>query len=178
MLRTRGADHIAHPGGTLLEHLQRVRGLLRDWGASAGVQLAGFCHACYGTAGFEVTLLDLAERPRLVEVIGAEAEAAVYLYGSCDRAYVYPQLGHPAVEFQDRFTEVSTTPGQRSLRAFVQITAANEWDVVPHNAAIAAEHGEALRQLFHQGRRVAFAVGPPGLDRARPQHLLARRSRS
>ena len=71
-------------------------GLLREWGASAEVQLAGFCHACYGTAGFDVPLLDLAERPWLAEVIGAGGPLST-LYGSCDRASVYPQLGTPGL---------------------------------------------------------------------------------
>ena len=85
LLRHQKADQVAHPGGTLLKHLHRVRGYLRDWGAAAEVQIAGFCHACYGTDGFDVALLELAERPRLADVIGVKAEALVYLYASCDR---------------------------------------------------------------------------------------------
>jgi len=75
-------SEVAHPGGTLLEHLHRVRDQLSAWGASPEVQLAGMCHACYGTDRFDVALLELAERPLLANAIGEEAEALVYLYAS------------------------------------------------------------------------------------------------
>ncbi len=32
LLREHGASEVAHPGGTLLEHLHRVRGQLSAWG--------------------------------------------------------------------------------------------------------------------------------------------------
>lgn len=154
LLQARGAGSVPHPGGTLLDHLRRVQLLLVDWGAALEVQLAGLCHACYGTDGFPVALLDTTQRPRLGGVIGAEAEALVYLYGSCDRARTYPRLGSPVVELQDRFTGLSTVPDHESLRAFVEITAANELDVIRHNQMIATEHGPALDQLFTRAHRV------------------------
>jgi hypothetical protein len=52
LLRARGAGGLPHPGGTLLEHLSRVRAQLAAWGAAPAVQLAGLCHAAYGTDGF------------------------------------------------------------------------------------------------------------------------------
>jgi hypothetical protein len=100
-LRERGAGDIAHPGGTLLDHLWRVRDLLDEWGASVEVQLAGLCHASYSTDGFAVNLIEITERSCLLHVIGSEAEASVYLYGSCDRGYTYPLLGTFPVRFRD-----------------------------------------------------------------------------
>lgn len=78
LLRTRGADSIDHPGGTLLAHLVRVASLLAEWGADDDVQLAGLCHAAYGTDGFGVALLGLDERALVIEAIGQNAEALVY----------------------------------------------------------------------------------------------------
>lgn len=77
LLRARGAGSLPHPGGTLLDHLGRVRAQLDAWGASPVVQLAGLCHAGYGTDGFPVALFELPERPALAEVVGAKAEALV-----------------------------------------------------------------------------------------------------
>jgi hypothetical protein len=148
-----GAGDIAHPGGTLLSHLRRVRAMLGDWNASQDVQLAALCHACYGTDGFGTALLELTERPRLQAVIGAPAESLVYLYGSCDRAAVYPTLGAERPEHVDRFTGVRTVPAAAAMRAFAEITAANELDVVMHSAAIAAAHGEALTSLVDRVSR-------------------------
>ncbi|WP_182907096.1 VOC family protein [Microbispora sp. H13382] len=148
-LVSRGAAGISHPGGTLLEHLHRVTAQLMGWGAPEEVQLAGLCHATYGTDGFDHRLLDLANRAALVEVIGAPAEALVYLYASCDRAATYP-----ALRFVDRFTGRPVAPSDTELRAFTLITAANEIDVARHNADIRAKHGAELHAFFARNRHL------------------------
>jgi hypothetical protein len=152
-LLARGAGQLAHPGGTLYQHVMRVADLLAEWGANEDLQAAGLCHACYGTDGFPQALLTLDERPILAALIGDHAESLVYLYGSCDRNAVYPVLGQPGpVPFRDRFTGRTHTPPELDLRAFAELTAANELDVIRHNPAIAAQHGAALQQLFTRAR--------------------------
>lgn len=148
LLRARGAEHIAHPGGTLLAHLDRVAALLAQWRAPVPVQLAGLCHAAYGTDGFATALLRLDERALLAQTIGSEAEQLVYLYASCDREQLYPQLAGPAADFADRFTGTRHVPPAPALRAFVEITAANELDVVRYNRQLADQHGADLAALF------------------------------
>ena len=152
-LRERGADRMPHPGGTLYQHVVRVAGLLAEWGADAALRTAGLCHACYGTDGFASALLRPDERPVLVDLIGEPAEALVYLYGSCDRAAVYPRLGGAGpVPFLDRFTGRTAAPSEREIRAFTELTAANELDVLRHNAALAKRHGPALLWLLASAR--------------------------
>jgi hypothetical protein len=148
-LRGLGAAEAAHPGGTLLQHLRRVRQLLAVWGADVEVQTAGLCHATYGTDGFDHSLLPVAERPKLAAVIGDREEAMVYLYGSCDRGAVYPQIeqGQP-VRFRDRYTGREHAISQADLRAFMEITAANELDVLAHNQELAERFSADLRRLF------------------------------
>jgi Domain of unknown function (DUF6817) len=154
-LRSRGAEGIAHPGGTLYAHLGRVADRLARWAAAPDLQLAGLCHAAYGTDGFDVALLSLAERDVLVDVIGPGAEALVYRYGSCARSAVYPQIGGPGpVRFTDRFTGTVDEPPAADLRAFLELTAANELDVLAHNEELAARYGSALRALFTRGREL------------------------
>lgn len=148
-LRDRGADDMPHPGGTLLGHLGRVQGMLAEWGADADVRAAGLCHAAYGTDGFAHGLLAVADRATLVALIGERAEALVYLYASCDRGAVYPRVdGTKEFAFRDRFTgrELSTPVDQ--LRAFFDITAANELDVLAHNAELTERYGPSLRALL------------------------------
>lgn len=157
-LTDRGADGIDHPGGTLLAHLIRVAEVLARWGGDADVQSAGLCHAMYGTDGFGQSLMDLADRPKLVDLIGDRAEALVYFYASCDRAFVYPRLDALPVVFRDRFTGREFEPSESDLRAFLEITAANELDVMTHNAALAAQHGAALHGLFARTRRYLSAA--------------------
>lgn len=157
-LRERGAAGIVHPGGTLYDHLRRVACVLADWGADSDVQLAGLCHATYGTDGFDTALLDTAlldtgARATLVGLIGPRAEALVYLYGGCDRDVVYPNLsGDGPVGFRDRFTGEVHAPSERDLRAFLEITVANELDVMHHNPGLAARYGPALYELFSRVR--------------------------
>lgn len=148
-LRDRGADRLPHPGGTLLAHLVRVRRTLAAWGADRDVQAAGLSHAAYGTDGFDQTLVGLDERAALADLIGERAEAYVHLYGSCDRSAVHPRLGlDPAPAFRDRFTGAEHTPDGAALRAFAEISAANELDLVEHNPDLAARYGPALAALF------------------------------
>jgi hypothetical protein len=148
-----GAERRQHPGGTLYAHVNRVAALLAEWGASQDVQAAGLCHACYGTDGYVPVLLSLAARPILSELIGARAEALVYLYASCDRAAVYAALGQDGpVPFRDRFSGTTRTPPERDIRAFLELTAANELDVIRHSADMAAEHGPRLLWLFAAAR--------------------------
>ncbi|MGW3246188.1 DUF6817 domain-containing protein [Streptomyces sp. NPDC001070] len=168
-LRGAGAGGTPHPGGTLLEHLLRVRRLLADWGADTAVQAAGLCHAAYGTDGFDHPLLDRSGRAVLRGLIGDRAESLVHLYASCDRATVYPRLraarADGAVLFRDRFTGREHTPAAADLRAFAEITAANELDVLAHNADLAVRHGPALHRLFDRCRDLLSASAQDACDR-------------
>lgn len=147
-LRAGGAGELRHPGGRLLDHLHRVRDLLTDWGADVDVQVAGLCHAAYGTDGFDPSLLPLTERATLRALIGERAEALVYLYASCDRSVVYPRIGREdPVAFRDRFEVVDLTPDAADLRAFLEITVANELDAIGHSDALAARYGAGLYRL-------------------------------
>lgn len=151
-LRVQGAPGIPHPGGTLFEHLQRVAALLAGWGADEDVQLAGLCHATYGTDGFDRSLLDVGERAALRAVAGERAERLVYLYGSLDRDVTYPRLGDQEVVVRDRFTGAEHAPSEVDVRAIVEITAANELDVLAHNEELARRYREPLTALFERCR--------------------------
>ncbi|WP_063802128.1 DUF6817 domain-containing protein [Streptomyces sp. WM6378] len=152
-LRARGAAETHHPGGTLLEHLIRVARLLGEWGAAPDLRAAGLCHAVYGTDGFGQALADTSERAHLVELIGERAEAWVHLYASCDRGVVYPRLGSGRpVLFRDRFTGRDHPLSEADARAFLEVTAANELDVLTHDAELADRHGPALYRLFTASR--------------------------
>jgi hypothetical protein len=171
LLRQRGAEAIAHPGGTLLAHLERVRESLAAWGSDEVVQLAGLCHAGYGTDGFDTTLLELSERDTLAEVIGVPAERLVYLYGSCDRRRTYPALSGPEpIAFHDRFTGDVVLPDRAAVRAFLEITVANELDVAEHNATLAEKIGPWLQQLLSDCHAM---LGPAAFadSTARAAHL-------
>ena len=152
LLKTLGAGEIAHPGGTLLDHLRRVRGLLTEWGARPELQLAGLCHAFYGTDGFPTALLPLTRRAELAAVIGPDAEALVYDYASCDRKATYAGLADYDAPFHDRFTGGTFLPSLSRRRDFAELTAANELDLALVNPEFRARWGGALVELFTRFR--------------------------
>ncbi|MFI9772608.1 DUF6817 domain-containing protein [Streptomyces sp. NPDC052415] len=148
LLREFGAESIAHPGGTLLAHLQRVQARLATWKARPALQLAGLCHAFYGTDGFPAALLPLDRRNDLAAVIGAEAEAIVYLYASCDRTATYPALHRADAAFHDRFTGRPHVPEPQLRRDFSELSAANELDLAIADSAFRDRWGPQLLALF------------------------------
>ncbi|MFJ2770572.1 DUF6817 domain-containing protein [Streptomyces sp. NPDC087300] len=158
-LRDLGAATVEHPGGTLLDHLERVRQRLADWDARPALRLAGLCHALYGTDGFAPVLLPLDRRERATAVIGGEAESLVYLYASCDRAVGHPALtgrtgdGTPVRRdrsplFRDRFTGRAFAPTRRQQADFAELTVANELDIAGVDGEFLARCGPGLAELF------------------------------
>ncbi len=142
LLRRHGADTLEHPGGTLLAHVVRVAHLLEEWGAGQDLQAAGLCHACYGTDGFPVPLLELSQRDVLATAIGSAAESTVYLYAGCERAVTYPRIGaEPPLVLTNRFTGKTGPLTEAQARDFLELTAANELDIVLVNPDIARAWG-------------------------------------
>jgi hypothetical protein len=152
LARELGAAEIAHPGGTLLAHLQRVHDRLGVWGARPALRLAGLCHAFYGTDGFPTALLPLDRRSDLAAVIGVEAEELAYFYGSCDRKSSYPGLTEADAVFRDRFTDRTSVPDPSLLRDFAELTAANELDLAAISPDFREQWGDALLAMFTRFR--------------------------
>jgi hypothetical protein len=129
-LLSRSTAITPHLNGTLLDHLLATEELLATWGSPEDLSLAGLCHAAYGTDGFAPFLLPLEDRATLAAVVGPEVEDIVYLYASCDRAVVYPQLaGDGPVQFRDRFRGACFEPSEAALTTFVDLTLANELEI-------------------------------------------------
>jgi len=164
-LLARGALDIDHPGGTLLAHLQRTHDTLLRWGARPALRLAGLAHAAYGTDGFPQGLIGVDARPNLAGLIGSEAEEIVYAYGSCDRTFSYPTLTGGEPEFRDRFTGTVRRPDDQLLRDVVELTIANELDVLAHNEELRERHGDGLRNLFTACRVYASDQANAAVDR-------------
>ena len=146
-LRQCGTETVQHPGGTLYAHLCRVHDRLADLGCGVDTQLAGLAHAAYGTDGFKVVLLDLADRVILQDLIGDDAEALVYLYGACDRRRTWRRLATTG-EVVDRFTEQTWNLGPGQIQPFVDLSIVNELDVFEQDPSMADRHGAYFRSLF------------------------------
>jgi hypothetical protein len=146
-LRRHGAQQIAHPGGNLYAHLCRVSERLAVLGCSSDVQAAGLTHAVYGTDGFDLALLDRADRAELRDLVGADAEELVYLYGACDRRRSWRELAETGQVF-DRFVRQVRTPNAAQLRSLMDLSIVNELDIIEHDPAVADRHGTYFRELF------------------------------
>jgi hypothetical protein len=159
-----------HLFGDLLTHLCAVEDLVRAWGGSDLLALAALGHATYGTHGFEPHLLELRDRPVLAATIGAEAEALVYFYASCDRDAFYPQLESPDstladLHFRDRFAGVDLAPRAEQVTQFVDLTYANEVELAAASPGGAAEW-TWLADFCRRTRRWAspgFVAGAAGV---------------
>ena len=158
-LTSRSAGTLGHVHGDLLEHLDGTYALLRDWDSPAHVCHAGLCHAVYGTDGFATTLLDVnAEREDLARVVGRDAEALVYFYASCDRQYLYPQIGvSTPVQFRDRFNGTVFVPEESLFASFMELTFANELDILGKNQRLVEETRPYLGALFGRCRALVSA---------------------
>jgi hypothetical protein len=153
-LRQHGAEQIAHPGGNLYAHLCRVSERLAVLGCGGEVQAAGLTHAVYGTDGFDLALLDRADRAVLRDLVGADAEELVYLYGACDRRRSWRELAETGQVF-DRFVREVRTPNAARLRSLIDLSIVNELDVIEHDPAVADRHGAYFRELFASWASVA-----------------------
>jgi len=128
-LKSRNADSIDHSGGDLLGHFEATAELLRQWGNSPDVCLAGLCHAVYGTEGFPQSILDVSERGVLQDVIGPAAEGLVYFYGSSERNSFCPTVTLGPVRFRDRFTGTVFEPDETMLRDCLELMLANDVEI-------------------------------------------------
>jgi hypothetical protein len=162
-LAEHGAQTIAHPGGTLYEHLARTAGRLRAWDARDDLVLAGLCHATYGTDGFDRRLLPHSSRQPLEDVIGGAAEAIVYAYASCDRDRTYAALAAGRPLLHDRFDAAARPLDRAEVADFVELTFANELDVMQQSTELREAFGAHLAALFtaladhaSDGARAAF----------------------
>jgi pimeloyl-ACP methyl ester carboxylesterase len=142
-----GAAQIDHPGGTLADHLHRTGGVLASWSAEPWVVDAGRLHAAYGTDAFPHSLPG-ATPDRVVAAVGARSERLVDLYCHCRRAESYPTFLGAAPRVVDRRDGTHRALDRTQLRAFAELTVANELDVLAHAPDLLARHGPALAKLF------------------------------
>lgn len=149
-----GAGEFEHVDGSLIEHLEGTRCLLKEWNASDVLQDAGLYHAAYGTSAFVENLFELSQREDVVAVIGSEAENIVYHYCACDRDAFFVQFGHVKKPvFYDRITTEQSEVSIELLQQLCELTVANETDIGINNPDFVAQHGAGLVDLFNRMRR-------------------------
>jgi hypothetical protein len=99
-----------------------------------------------------------------VQADGADAEALVYLYASCDRKASYCELVADDAVFTDRFTGERTRPPVQRRRDFAELTAANELDITAVSPQMRDRYGPAARPV-HPLAAVALRIRVGALPR-------------
>jgi hypothetical protein len=152
-LKELGVGEFAHLNGKLESHLLGTYDLLRGWRNPEYVCDAGLYHAVYGTQplnklGIPHKEYSPYDRPRIREIIGNESERLVYLYGACDRDYLYPQIGGPKAVYRDRFTGGILELSRNTLGELLEITLANELEICISGPSFKEKHREGFIGLF------------------------------
>mgnify|MGYP005854538667 CR=1 FL=1 len=89
-LKSPGVLEFAHGRGTFYSHLAGTFSILKAWGQPEDICLLGMTHTAYGGDLFQFFLWDsLNDRESLQSLIGNDAEALTYLFGTINRG----QLG-------------------------------------------------------------------------------------
>jgi SAM-dependent methyltransferase len=127
LLDSAGVGSTLHPTGTLLAHLRATHHRLQRWGCATHVCVAGLCHSVYGTERFDTATFTFADRDRVREHIGAEAEELVYLFCVAERPSLYANVGRPGPHrIVDRRTrEPVALRDSQQLADLVTLDAAN-----------------------------------------------------
>lgn len=156
LLDRSGAAEIDHPGGTLRDHLDRTADLLDRWGSAGWIVDAGRLHAAYGTDGFPTGIPGV-DCEKVIAAAGTRTEELVDLYGHCSRADTYPTFLSRSPRVIDRRGGDPRPLARAEVRAFAELTVANELDAMRHSPTIAATHGRELLALFRAWRPLISA---------------------
>ncbi|HEX7080648.1 MAG TPA: hypothetical protein VF329_06515 [Gammaproteobacteria bacterium] len=144
-----GAAKVDHIVGDLAAHLEGTYQLLRLWGNSEPICLAGLYHAVYGTDDFPHMLIGLESREQVRELIGEMAERLVYIYGACDRSFTYRQIiRESGPQYRDRFTGRTFALDHSLLSSLCELTLANELEIASRDKAHLEKYRKQYLTLF------------------------------
>jgi len=118
-------ESIEHFGRPLKEHLSGTYDLLLEWCSPVPVCLAGLLHSIYGTRTFTHATLEISARSQVKEKIGSEAEQLVYLFCVSDRKRLLLENPRTPFSWVDHRTGERHSLSLETLRALVEIEAAN-----------------------------------------------------
>ena len=94
--------------------------------------------------------------------LGRKPRVGSYPYASCDRRAVYPKFASSgAVQFHNRLSGEVAVVAEEDAKVFVELTAANELDIIMVNPGVAEAFGAGLLKLLRgaQGRLGARLPG-------------------
>jgi hypothetical protein len=145
------AEHLSHVNGQLISHLEDTCNYLVKWGNREALCIAGLYHATYSTDGYSQQLIDINQRDRIIHLIGADAENIVYYYAACDRDYFYSKIGRSKdFSYHNRFTDEKSCLELQLFCDLLELTLANEIEIVSNNRSFKEQHRAWYIDLFNR----------------------------
>lgn len=152
LLRELAADDSPHSDGTLLEHLTGTYDLLEKWGNPKDVCVGGLFHSIYGTQYYTVQSTDLADRKRIADIIGPQAEELAFLFCTTDRMSFFTEADKASPMLVDTTTRKSVSVDTPTLRSLIEIEVANRLEQFQPDAA-SANLIDSMRYMLKAGGR-------------------------
>src|SRR5207244_3342557 len=83
----------------------------------------------------------------------------VYRYASCDRSFLFsPHASATERRIRDRYTGEVVAMGDQAYRDFLELTFANEFDLISVSPDFAAANGKAIAKALHPFRELVSAA--------------------
>jgi hypothetical protein len=101
----------------------------------------------------------------VVAAVGARSERLIDLYCHCHRAHSYPTFLGAAPAVIDRRDGARHALDRVQVRAFAELTVANELDVLARAPDLQERHGPALAKLFASWRPLVGQQARAAIDR-------------
>lgn len=152
LLRELTADESPHSGRTLLEHLTGTYDLLEKWGDPKDVCVGGLFHSIYGTQYYTVQSTDLADRKRIADIIGPQAEELAFLFCTTDRMSFFTEADKASPMLVDTTTRKSVSVSTATLRALIEIEVANRLEQFQTDTA-SSNVIDSMRYMLRAGDR-------------------------
>jgi hypothetical protein len=116
----------SHTNEGLVGHLIGTFDILKSWGCSEDLCIAGLCHSIYGTESYRRNPIELSERDNIKSIIGTEAEMMVYFFGAHVKDSLWENLKcEEGYKVFDRLTESEIDLSYSQLKDLVTLTLAN-----------------------------------------------------
>lgn len=163
-LNATDAQDACHSGRTLCDHLLGTHDLLRAWGNSEHVCLAGLFHSIYGTQEYALKSVPLESRDTIRQLIGSEAEDLAFTFCTVDRGGLFQRIDGAFVRLKRFESEADVDVSYDSFRHLIEIEVANIVEQMLHTSHAARDTVEYYSKGFEHMRD---HISPAGLQQFR-----------
>jgi tetratricopeptide (TPR) repeat protein len=162
-LLRRRADLVQHGRGSLESHLSGVHDILERWRQPEHVRLAGLLHSAYSTESFQFSLFDRSERPRVRELVGADAERLAFAFCGCPRDVLFALAGQDggSMHVATRWLGATVQIARRQLAELLVMHAANLAEQSSTSTGSPGRWLATVSRMLAAARADVAAVPPP-----------------